>query len=197
MKPSAPGREERDGVFQQLLAAYGQPAYVRRARGVQDALEKVLAQCRQRRDEWLLMPRIHLGVLRGLAGGRWEPLAPLLMPGEAAVLEELHRLLEPRPRLPITPSDSLRKLAKALATLCEGLERFNARWLEFVPTVDLKRLNELREAYNRWYVLEKECAVRSVTTARAGFVPLEPMTPEGLLALLPPLPVPQQRFKKG
>jgi hypothetical protein len=75
--------------------------------------------------------------------------------------------------------------------LLHSLQRFNRRWQEFLPTVDLTRVNDLRAGYNRYYVLEKECAVRSAALARRGFTPLEPFTTDQLFALMPLLPVPQ------
>jgi hypothetical protein len=57
--------------------------------------------------------------------------------------------------------------------------------------VDLSQVNALRDGYNRYYVLEKECASRSPRTARHGFRPLPPLTADDLAALLPPLPVPR------
>jgi hypothetical protein len=57
--------------------------------------------------------------------------------------------------------------------------------------IEMVPLNALREAYNRHYLLEKECAVRSVRLARQGFQPLEPLTAGDLNALFPPLPVPR------
>jgi hypothetical protein len=77
--------------------------------------------------------------------------------------------------------------------LAESLERFNRRWLEFLRGVDVGPVNELRDGYNRYYLLEKECALRSPRLARQGFTRLEPLTVAELTALLPPLPVPQLR----
>ena len=59
--------------------------------------------------------------------------------------------------------------------------------------LDLSGINELRDGYNRYYVLEKEFAVRSARVARHGFVPLEPVTSGVLFELLPLLPVPRSR----
>jgi hypothetical protein len=57
-------------------------------------------------------------------------------------------------------------------------------------------LNELRDGYNRYYLLEKECAIRSVALARRGFTPLPPLTLDDLAVLLPPLPVPQLKYPR-
>jgi hypothetical protein len=61
----------------------------------------------------------------------------------------------------------------------------------FLHTVNVTPVNELRAAYNRYYLLEKECALRSVRLARQGFRRLEPLTVEELALLLPLLPVPE------
>ena len=68
---------------------------------------------------------------------------------------------------------------------------FNRRWRQFLDAVDLRPINELRDGYNRYYVLEKEFAVRSARVARHGFVPLAPLTAAALFELLPLLPVPR------
>jgi hypothetical protein len=112
---------------------------------------------------------------------------------EVGVLEALEEALQPRLRAPVEPARSARAVRRALRELVASLERFNRRWREFLPTVDLGRVNELREGYNRYYLLEKECALRSPALARQGFRPLPPLTLADLEALLPPLPVPQLR----
>jgi hypothetical protein len=71
------------------------------------------------------------------------------------------------------------------------VQGFNRRWSPFLETVDLTGLNRLRDGYNRFYVLEKECVVRSPRLARQGYLPLPPMTLDELAALFPPLPVPR------
>ena len=72
-------------------------------------------------------------------------------------------------------------------TLKEAAEK--AKWE--LGQVDVAEVNRLRDGYNRWYVLEKECAVRSHAVARQGFVPLPPLTSAELAEHLPLLPVPR------
>jgi len=83
-------------------------------------------------------------------------------------------------------------LRKALRELVESIEHFNRRWLPYLQTVDATAVNELRERYNQFYLLEKECAFRSARLAGHGFRRLKPITLETLAGLLPPLPVPRQ-----
>lgn len=179
-------RDESGRIVREFLALHGPPAYIRRARQVQEAFDQLLARCQARREEWLDPVRRRLGTLLALAG---DPavLAPYLG-GEIAVLTQLQALLAPSCPSWIDRTASPRKLRQALAELQASVARFNQRWLAFVREVDLGPVNALREGYNRYYVLEKECAVRSPRVARLGFRPLEPLRHEELLERLPPLP---------
>lgn len=137
------------------------------------------------------MVRLNLGILQALAG-QWLTLRPLLADDEQLrVLQTLHDELTPSLRVPVEPTLIQRKLRRALVTLKESLERFNRAWRDYLQQVDLNRVNELREGYNRWYLLEKECALRSPRLARLGFHPLEPFTLDELTRRLPLLPVPR------
>ena len=186
-----PSRDDDHRTFQQMMAFADGPAYARRARRVHGAFDDLLARCRKKRDEWLTFVRIALGTLRGLAG-EWEALRPCVRDDKSLdVLRRLYDELQPRLRVPVEPTTSVRKHRAALAELIDGLERFNRRWLAYAAELDLRLINELREGYNRFFLLEKECAVRSPRLARQGFRQLEPLTTEGLAALLPPLAVPR------
>jgi hypothetical protein len=185
------GTEDGSDLVKKFSTHYDVPAYIRRARRVQEGFDLILGKCRQQRDKWLIMVRIRLGVLRALAGD-WERLRPLLTDDDQVhVLRRLHNDLDPRLRSPVEVTSSLRRLRYALRELVDSLERFNRRWQGYLPGVDLTHVNELREGYNRYFVLEKECAVRSVRTAQQGFEKLTPLTTEELTVLLPVLPVPR------
>src|SRR5688500_4232366 len=101
-----------DGIDMQMLAGlFDAPAYVRRAR-----------------DEWLSMARLRVGLLHALAGD-WQAVRPWLADDEQlGVLEQLHKELSPKLRLPPEPTRSPRALRRALQELIESLQRFNARW---------------------------------------------------------------------
>jgi hypothetical protein len=182
------------GLMNQFLACYDVPAYVRRARRVQEAFEELLARCRRQRDEWLRMVRVRLALLKALAGD-WSRLTPWLADeGETEALGRLDAELAPRLRYAVAPVESGRVLRRAVDELCDSIERFNHRWANYLPTIELEELNALRDGYNRYFILEKECAVRSSRVARQGFRPLAPLTLEELTALLPPLPVPRRKM---
>jgi hypothetical protein len=185
--PTGEAKEAR-----QLLGQLGEPAFVRRGRLVQTTYEQLLARCRQQRNEWLDMVRLRLGQLRCLAGD-WDALAPLLTPDEITSLRALHDELQPALRLPPEPTTSRRRLRSALSELTESMERFNRRWQEYLGGVDLATVNQARADYNCFYVVEKECVVRSHTIARAGFRRLEPLTTQDLVEALPLLAIPPLR----
>jgi hypothetical protein len=183
--------DERHQV-NQFLAYHGAPAYVRRAREVEAAFEALLERCRGQREEWLALVRIRLGTLYALAGD-WERLRPLVADGDLEALRRLHEDLSPRLRVPVARASGQRALRRALRELCESLQSFNRRWGTFLQGLDFTAVNELREGYNRYYVVEKECSVRSPALARQGFRPLEPATVGEVRSVLPTLPVPWPR----
>jgi hypothetical protein len=188
-----PSRDNDYQAFRQMLAANDGPAYVRRARRVSAAFEALLAQCRKQRDEWLTFVRLSLGMLHALAGS-WEAVRPCLGDEESLeLLRRLHDELQPHLRVAVTPTTSRHALKATLAELIDGLERFNRHWLEYVQQLDLQSINELRDGYNRYYVLEKECALRNAAAARFGFQRLPLLTVADIVQQLPPLGVPRLR----
>jgi hypothetical protein len=187
--PITGGDEERK-LLTQLVAHYDAPAYVRRGRQVEAAFDHLLERCRRQRDEWLGMVRIRLGTLLALAGDL-DRLRALLDSDDAlSILQRLHAELNPQLRVAVRPTTSARVLRRALRELAASIDAFNRRWQMYLSTLDLTAVNELREGYNRYYVLEKECALRSARLARQGFHKLEPLTAAELAERLPPLPVP-------
>jgi len=109
---------------------------------------------------------------------------------ELAYLERLYAQWQPRLRSTVRPVKSASELVRPLSELARSFARFNGRWLAFVEELDLAPLNKLREDYNRYYLLEKECALWSPRIARIGFVPKKPATLEDMLDELPLLKVP-------
>jgi len=182
-------RDEAGQLLDRLLGRYDVPAYVRRAQRVQGAFDQLVQRCQHQRDEWLTMVRTRLAQVYALAGD-WERLRLLLAePEQVRALEQLHASLAPRLRLPVERTASTRVLRRALSELQASMERFNRKWQAYLATVDLADVNALREGYNRYYLLEKECAVRSTRIARQGYQPLPPITLGDLATLMPALPV--------
>lgn len=183
--------QAEDNLFKRVLGSYDVPAYVRRARAVEDAFHDLLSQCRLRRTQMLEIARSRLQALRDLVAGDWQSvLLPLATREQADVLQRLQEELQPSCSPLNVQSPSHRVVRRALLELVESLEWFNRRWIEYLDKLDLTSINELRDKYNRYYLVEKECAVRSARVARQGFVRLGPLTYEELRAMFPPLPIP-------
>jgi hypothetical protein len=186
-----PGRADNADRFRQVLVAHGGPAFLRRATEVAAAYEQLLDSCRKQRQEWLGMVKVRLALLHALAG-TWEALGDLLEDETQLVhLKNLHAELIPRLRVETPSPRRGPALERALAQLVESIENFNRRWTTYIQSINLSPINKLRDGYNRHYLLEKECAVRSSTVARQGFRPLAMLDCQQIETILPPLSVPR------
>lgn len=177
-------------TFQRFLLAFDTPAYLRRARQVEAEWRHLLTLCEGERQRLLELPKLRLGQLFAAVGG---PEGAARLPVSEADRQQLLQLLEdwrPRLRSAVPPARTASQVVDHLQRLIAGLERFNREWELFLRGLDLTPINRLREGYNRYYVIEKECAVRSVRTAREGFEPLPPVTTDDLRRMFPPLPLP-------
>lgn len=166
MNPAIPNREQT--FANRVLATFDAPAFMKRAKGVEQAYDDLLQVLAHRRAKELAPVREAAAEVLRLGGA----IAPAL----AALLD-----------LPTRPAtDSARR---AVRVLRDRSARFNRFWLGYLADLDLSALNALRDGYNRWYVIEKECIVGNREIARAGFAPLAPLTAGDLERLFPVLPL--------
>lgn len=187
--------EEDRRILQEMFGRSGSPAFIRRAKLVEDAWEELLARCRKARGERLVFVRLRLGQLHALAGG-WDLLKSFVpLDQELAALQDLFAELQPRLLLPLEPTTSTRVMRSAAIELGEAIAMFNDRWRRWLARVDLKPINGVREDYNRYYLFEKECAVGSARVARIGYSKLEPITLATLENHFPPLACPQFQWE--
>jgi hypothetical protein len=188
---SVPSRSDNFDQFRQFLVGNGGPAFLRRTSQVTGAYEQLLEACRVKRNELLAMVDLRLATLFALAGG-WEAVRSLLASDEQfEALKMLHSERDPQLRHKLVRAVAPTRIQRALLELIESMTNFNRRWAEYLRSVDLTAINKLREGYNLYYVLEKECAVRSGSVASRGFRPLEMLTTEHLVALFPSLTIPE------
>jgi hypothetical protein len=75
--------------------------------------------------------------------------------------------------------------------LIASVARFNRRWTEFLDRLSLEKVNRQIDAYNRYYLLEKECVLGSSRLAARHFETMSRLTRDGLLAEFPTLPMPK------
>lgn len=176
------GREARD-----LLGMVDVPAYVRRALRVQDALEQLREKLSAQRQAWLDGVRRPLRVWNARERTAGEvPLTPLGRQALVALAAHVGPAsVEPAPwQRGGTPT-------KLWTDLADAVGRFNQRWDRYTDAVDLTAVNTLIDGYNRFYLLEKECAFRSSRVAAIGYRPLPLLSGPALRAMFPllaPLP---------
>jgi len=182
--------ERGHALFEKDVPLIDAPAFVRRARQVEAASTALVENCARERMRLLEMPRMRLARLFALAPGDSDPSFLYCDHEDFKYLQRLHHEWQPRLIVPLSPARTATELKRAIAELGASFERFNRRWLKLLNDIDLSLINRLREDYNRFYLLEKECALRSTRIARDGFHPLEPVTMQSLLAEFPLLMVP-------
>jgi len=176
-----------------MLLAFDAPAFVRRALAVEAAWNGLLEMCRRERVRLLELPRIRLGrFLTLLRSWPADPFA-ICRPDDLAYLETLYQEWKPGLRSRVPPARSAAQIAGALAELASSFDRFNRRMKKYLSGIDLEPINRIRDGYNRYYVLEKECALHSARLAHQGFVPLSLVRREDLLAKFPLLRIPTSR----
>lgn len=182
---------EIDGLkaFQNTLLCYDTPAYIQRAQGVAAEWFSLLTKARQKRRNWLTMVALNLGQLQSLTEGNFAKFE-VFSQADQRIFELLLVDCQPELKRPLAAAHSRSEVLKIARKLVIGLERFNKRWTNYVEEVDFGTVNQLRQGYNDYYVLEKECVVLSANVAQQGFEPLPMATCRELLSELPLLPVP-------
>jgi hypothetical protein len=179
-----PGHDDERRSAMLVVAQFGAPAYMRRAKRVETAFSDLIARLRVRREELLGGVRQRLRLLLDVAGSL-EAVRPILSEHQFGTFCRLITDFGLTEREPT--STSPRRLRRALHELDVSVTRFNRRWLAYISETDLSEVNAERDGYNRWYQLEKECAV-GIIRSRQDFKPLEPITIADVLRELPPLP---------
>jgi hypothetical protein len=188
---SVPGRDDDQRIIGEMIGRYDAPSFIRRAKRVENTYQLMISDLERRRSEMLAFVRLRLGQVRALAGD-WDRLTELLTDrDDLGYLQQLHDELNPELRVPLTPTRSPGPLRAALTELVEALVIFNGRWQKVLDQVDLTRVNAEREGYNRYYLLERECALGSARSARASFQPLQPIDKAEIAAQFPLLRLPR------
>lgn len=184
--------DEDRQLFQQIIATFDSPAYMRPARDVEAAWNEIQLSCQREYESHLEMPLLRLARLLSIVSEKIDELLPLFP--EACCHEIIAELKDLSGRWadrlnpllgrfqPREPGVGAKEVLSRFLFSCQ---RFNHHWTECVPQVDLTEVNRLRRDYNEYYLLEKECVVHSPAVARLGYQPLTPATHEELLKFFP------------
>jgi hypothetical protein len=178
---------------QQLLGLFDVPSFARRGQDLESSLARLQGRCERMRAEMLEMVHLRLRQWAGAATGPddWsdtfaEPVAPLWALSGAS-----------EPPQWANQAASIRRRRALARDLTASVERFNRRWTQFVKGLDLGPVNRRIEGYNRYYLLEKECALGSHRLAARLFRPVDPLSVDDLIARHPPLPAPRPIEARG
>lgn len=182
---------------ERLLFGLGDPpAYLRRGMSVEDAEARVDKRCATARDEMLYAVRLRLRFWNRLVSDSGWLRRRLSPAAQASVADIGSKIFSPGdPMLLPAPVGWGVFAAKHWRAFAAAVEDFNDRWQRFLRTFPLDDLRHAIDGYNRYYVLEKECAVRSALTARRGFMPRDMPTVDDLMARFPLLPAPPGDYR--
>jgi len=187
---TSPGEQSvrsTENEVKELMGLFDAPAFARRGRDVEWALNKTLILCRKKRLELLEMVHCRLRMWSAATTGPddWqlafqEPIDGIWIVAEA-----------PPPHFKGNGNISKRQLLQLATGLLQSVERFNTRWPQWISQLQVDSINRQIDHYNKYYVLEKECIVGSARLAARLFEPQPRMEPEWLLGQFPLLPVPK------
>ena len=180
-----------------LLGLGDPPAYLRRGMSVEDAEARVLKKCETDRWQVLYAVRLRLRLWNRLLEDRprlRETLSKTALDYAATIGETVFAPDEQR--VSVAPAAWSIFAARHWRAFVKAVEEFNADWRRYLEALPLDDLHRTIDGYNRYYVLEKECAVRSARTALRGFVPKRKPTWMEFLERLPPLPTPPRDYRK-
>ncbi|MHC4472845.1 MAG: hypothetical protein ACYTDY_00695 [Planctomycetota bacterium] len=171
----------------------GVPAYVRRAKRLEDSTARLFDTAREAREEMLVFVALRFRqALDLLEEEHARELPPETVGALGGILEEIEALpsfcrLRERPRR----AHRKRELDRALGSLGESVRRFNREWRRWLEEeAPLSEVNAQVEGYNKNYAFEKQCAVKYVPLNRIRAEKKRPLTVEDLLDRFPFLPEP-------
>src|SRR5438876_53836 len=102
--------DEDRRIINQVVGAFGPPAFARRGIRVQAAFEELMQRCQAKRHDLLAMTRLRLATLHALIAGEWMRLNVFLNEIAIAWLAERFAQWQPLLRVPVRPTRSQRAL---------------------------------------------------------------------------------------
>jgi hypothetical protein len=192
-QPSWPaGNSDAEADVKDLLGLFDVPAFARRGQDLEFAVRRLHDRCRAARESMLDMVRMRLGQWSTAVTG---PAAWKLV--FARSIEPLWTLSGAKPPHWANQAAPIRRQKLIAGHLQSSVLRFNRRWTQYLGRLNLDPTNQLIDQYNRYYVLEKECAMGSPRLALRHFSPVPLLTTESLLHDHPCLPVPERLVPPG
>ena len=179
---------------EKVKSALGEvPAYIRRARRTEDAMDRLFRATAEVREEFLEIVSLRLRELLNILSeeiGRALPEATLQALGGILDVVDEHPAFLRLTAKPQSPRGE-REVEAAIGNLRSSVDRFNgryARWLREEAPLD--EVNEEIRGYNENYSFERQCALRYVPLDKVQFKPKALLTESDILARFPLLPRP-------
>lgn len=159
------------------VLAMGVPAFVRRAQRLEEETRRMFDEVGRERSSRLqvIFPEARRVEASRIAGAELPP----------AVTEALD-ILRTDAGYARRTAPPARNLDRTLRKLARRLSLFNRRWIEYVMSLRLARIHRVQRDYNKYYVLERECALRRAPPL--PFRPVRLLRHEEILQRFPPLP---------
>lgn len=175
--------------FLKILVEMGEePAFLMRARRVEEALSSLVKRCESERRDALIWPRRHFHVLRKRCSGNWSRFAPLVSdPDSSTIFVDLSAQLPEDDKYLEAWFTSDRS---ALRTFHESATKFNKMWSRFLSSGVLTEVNDRRREYNSYYPMEKATAFGTESFS-ADFKALPEIPQSWLESRFPLLTLPQ------
>jgi hypothetical protein len=183
---------EHNDSLAQVLGLYDTPAYVRRGIQLAEARQRVFRRCETARAELLQGVLIHLKLLRQYVSDITELRDYAASEQDFQILRNLMSLLPANATVHALPFAAAKwGIGAQMRSLFQCVDRFNRRWTRFLADIDLSDIDAQVAAYNRYYLLEKECALGSPRLASRGFQPARTITRSELAQRYPLMACPE------
>jgi hypothetical protein len=175
-----------DTEIRELLGLFDAPSFARRGLELEHALERLRGRCRHQRETLLEMVRLRLRQWGTVATGPDDSAETF-----AAPIAPLWALCDAAPGAWAAQAAPLRRRRAVARDLVASVRRFNRRWAAYLDQLNLAPVNAMVDAYNRYYLLEKECVLGSARLALRYFTPRDRLSREAVSLEFPELPVPE------
>lgn len=176
-----------DDLTKRVLGLFDQPAYIRRALRVDDAVASLHQRLAKQYQEQLRPVRIALAAWHKVLAH--DPRAIKVLDETLRIrIAAMEQQLPPNPEpIPATTSRWIRP-TRILDQLLASMDEFNRRWRDYIGAVDVSMIDRRIDEHNQYYLIEKECAFRSPRAAARGYRPMAAFDRRQLFERFPLLP---------
>lgn len=175
-----------ESELNEFMGLFDAPAFARRGLELEYAIDRLRQRIGREREAMLDMVRLRLRQWASASAGPDDWIGVFGEP-----IDSLWPLAGSENPSRGGQAALARRRRASARDLTASVARFNRRWTEFLDRLSLEKINRQIDAYNRYYVLEKECVLGSSRLAARHFETVPRLTRESLLAEFPTFPIPK------